>query len=171
MDKRTLLFIAISAAILLGYWGIQYRFFPPVPAGAPAGQSAPADAPAANQPPAASGVTPAVTPVTAADETAAAGDRPPDTDTAVPVETAAGPETAGKSGGAGAIAEETVVIETGLLRVSLSNRGGDIVSFRLKQHKDKNEAVEMVLSPPGKEAHAFTIAFGGMDARPLASLL
>ncbi|MDR1389338.1 MAG: membrane protein insertase YidC [Treponema sp.] len=146
MDKKTLLFVAISAAILFSYYAIQYKFFPPAAPAEQAQQTQQAN----------DAVSPALTPsavVSPAAVTAAV-------DAGVPAEVT---ETGNLEN------DETVVIETELLSVVLSNRGGDIVSYRLKQHKDKDEAVQMVLSPPGKESHAFTIAFGGMDALPVSS--
>jgi YidC/Oxa1 family membrane protein insertase len=65
--------------------------------------------------------------------------------------------------------EERVTIQTELLTVVLSSVGGDIVSWKLKEHNDKDDFVEMVLSGD-REAHAFTLAFGGLDAQPLSSL-
>ncbi|MDR0409321.1 MAG: membrane protein insertase YidC, partial [Spirochaetaceae bacterium] len=49
-----------------------------------------------------------------------------------------------------------------------TNAGGDITSFRLKEHGDGADYVDMILSGT-KEAHAFTIAFGGRNAVPLNS--
>lgn len=67
------------------------------------------------------------------------------------------------------IAEERVVIETNLVRVVLTNKGGDVVSYKLKEHKDKDDYVEMVL-PAVEESHAFSLAFGGLDAKPRIEL-
>lgn len=67
------------------------------------------------------------------------------------------------------IAEEKVTIETNLVRVVLSNKGGDVISYKLKEHKDKNDYVEMIF-PSAEESHAFTIAFGGLDAKPRTEL-
>ncbi|HOJ97955.1 MAG TPA: membrane protein insertase YidC [Termitinemataceae bacterium] len=61
--------------------------------------------------------------------------------------------------------EERIVIETDLVRVVLSNKGGDVVSYKLKEHRDHDDFVEMVLPGTG-ESHAFTLAFGGIDAVP-----
>jgi len=67
------------------------------------------------------------------------------------------------------VVEEKVVVSTDLVKVVLSNRGGDIVSFKLLEHKDGDDQVEMILSGD-TEAHSFTIAFGGIDARPINDL-
>jgi YidC/Oxa1 family membrane protein insertase len=64
--------------------------------------------------------------------------------------------------------EEPVTIETDLMVVTLSSAGGDIVSLKLRQHKEKDDFVEMIL-PGNSPAHAFTIAFGGLNAQPVSS--
>ena len=64
---------------------------------------------------------------------------------------------------------EPVIIETELLIVTFSRAGGDIVSYQLKEHKDKNEFVDMIL-PGTNEARAFTIAFGGLNAQPVSEI-
>ncbi|MDR0524898.1 MAG: membrane protein insertase YidC [Spirochaetaceae bacterium] len=66
------------------------------------------------------------------------------------------------------VAEQTVAIDTALLTVQLSNAGGDITSFKLKEHQDGDDRVEMILSG-SQEAHAFTIAFGTMQVEPVRS--
>jgi YidC/Oxa1 family membrane protein insertase len=43
-----------------------------------------------------------------------------------------------------------------------------VVSYKLKEHNDQDDYVEMVL-PALAESHAFTIAFGGIDAQPIGS--
>ena len=66
-------------------------------------------------------------------------------------------------------AAQIIVVETELLTVLLSNAGGDIISYKLKQHRDKDDYVDMVL-PGQSEPHAFTIAFGDVDATPIQDL-
>jgi YidC/Oxa1 family membrane protein insertase len=56
-----------------------------------------------------------------------------------------------------------------LVTVVLSNAGGDVVSWKLREHKDQDDFVEMVLSG-NQEAHAFTVAFGDQNAPPVKSL-
>jgi YidC/Oxa1 family membrane protein insertase len=51
----------------------------------------------------------------------------------------------------------------------LSNAGGDVVSYQLKEHEDQEGLVEMVL-PGGRPSHAFTVAFGGPNVQPVQSL-
>ncbi|MDR3114722.1 MAG: membrane protein insertase YidC [Treponema sp.] len=68
----------------------------------------------------------------------------------------------------GPVAEQRVTIDTELLRVTLTNAGGDVVSYKLKEHTEGNEFVEMILAG-AEEPHAFTLAFGDATARPVGS--
>jgi YidC/Oxa1 family membrane protein insertase len=67
------------------------------------------------------------------------------------------------------VQEEKIIVETNLIRVALTNRGGDVISYKLKEHKDHDDYVEMVL-PGISESHAFTIAFGDLTAAPRKEL-
>jgi YidC/Oxa1 family membrane protein insertase len=64
--------------------------------------------------------------------------------------------------------EERIVIDNGVIIATFSNAGGDIVSYKLREHSDKENFVEMIVSGE-KEAHAFSIAFGGIDAVPVST--
>jgi YidC/Oxa1 family membrane protein insertase len=68
-----------------------------------------------------------------------------------------------------ALVEERVTIVTDILEVTLTNAGGDMVSYRLKEHQEDQKAVEMLLSGD-REAHAFTVALGGARTKPLTEL-
>jgi YidC/Oxa1 family membrane protein insertase len=148
MEKRTLLAVVLSIVVISGFYIIQGVFFPPPPPipDEPAGQSS-------------SGVviadSPALSPPTeSVDEDRLAEDLGP---------VIAGPEF-----------EERITIDTGLVRVVLTNAGGDVVSYQLKEHNDRDDFVEMVLpanleSSGPRESHAFTIAFGSLNAEPVSS--
>ncbi|MDR2596119.1 MAG: membrane protein insertase YidC, partial [Treponema sp.] len=64
---------------------------------------------------------------------------------------------------------ERITIDTELLTAVFTNSGGDMVSWKLKEHYDNENYVDMIFSGDN-EAHAFTVAFGGLDARPVTSL-
>jgi len=66
-------------------------------------------------------------------------------------------------------AVEQIRIETDLLEVILTNVGGDMVSWKLKEHFDKDDNVDMIFSGTN-DAQAFSVAFGGLDAQPVSSL-
>jgi YidC/Oxa1 family membrane protein insertase len=143
LDKRTLLAVVLSTLVIVTFYMVQAAFFPPaVPQSVPSEQ-------AANQP---SPVAPVSQP---------SGETVPQTDVAL---LAVEPEED--------VPARTVVIETDLLKVTLSNEGGDIVSLLLKEHKDNVSAsdsdVDMIFSgnAPG---HAFTVAFGDWNAVPVTS--
>jgi YidC/Oxa1 family membrane protein insertase len=59
--------------------------------------------------------------------------------------------------------EQRVSIETDLVIAEFSNLGGDLVSWKLKKHKDDSGPLEMLVGGD-RGAHGFTVAFGGMDA-------
>jgi YidC/Oxa1 family membrane protein insertase len=67
------------------------------------------------------------------------------------------------------LVEERVTIETDILSVTFTNAGGDMVSYKLKEHREDQAAVEMLLSGDN-EARAFSIALGSARARPITDL-
>ncbi|MDR1231957.1 MAG: membrane protein insertase YidC, partial [Spirochaetaceae bacterium] len=147
MNKRTLLAVALSTLVIISFYMIQAVFFPP----AMPPQPVPSEQVVGQPVPVSPGVQ----------------DTPSRLDTApmaVSVPTVAEPVEEAPL--------QTVLIETDLLRITLSNEGGDITSLRLKEHKDSastgDEAVDMIFSgnTPG---HAFTVAFGGWQASPVTS--
>jgi YidC/Oxa1 family membrane protein insertase len=146
MEKRTLLAVVLSVVVISGYWIVQSVIFPPKEkiSSVPVEQS----------------------PVK--------GTEVP-SDTALPLSDA--PRDPGFEitlpGSDGALtpdpaSEQRVILETPLIRVILSNAGGDIVSYKLKEHREQDDFVEMIL-PGDQEAHAFTVAFGNSNAQPVSS--
>ena len=57
---------------------------------------------------------------------------------------------------------QRVTIETDLLKVVLSNAGGDIISYQLNQHLDNSDPVEMIFAGTA-ESKAFSVAFGNLE--------
>jgi YidC/Oxa1 family membrane protein insertase len=152
MEKRTVLAVVLSIVVLIVFYIVQGIFSPPR-----------RDAPRGNR------TEQQVTPI--ADQSPPVTEQvPPNSPPLIPdtsnVAAAAQTETSADSGPEW---EQRVTIETELLTVVLSSAGGDVVSWKLKNHKDNNDLVEMVLSG-NNEAHAFTVAFGGLGAQPLSSL-
>ncbi|MDR0602012.1 MAG: membrane protein insertase YidC [Treponema sp.] len=159
MEKNTILAIVLSVVVILGFYFIQGLIFPPkLPL--PANGSASPDGSASG-----TGNSAPVVP--------AEGASVPDITVLEP----AGPEAAGLSAEAGPageeigapVSEQRVVINTDILAVTLSSAGGDVVSWKLKEHDDKGEPVEMILSGSA-EPHSFSIAFGDQNARPVDAL-
>lgn len=137
MEKRTVLAVVLSVIVISGSYLIQGMFFPP----------------ATEAPTQTSGQSETVQPVQTA-ETAPEQRTIPETDKTTNVIKA---EEMSES-----VSEETVVIETELIKVILSNKGGDVVSYYLKDHKDGDEYVDMIFSGTS-EKRAFSLAFGGID--------
>ncbi|MDR3166907.1 MAG: membrane protein insertase YidC, partial [Treponema sp.] len=150
MEKRTLLAVVLSIVVISVFYIIQGILLPP-PVPAPV-TSAEEQSPVAESPDiSAPEEEPDLSPVLEPGVIAAAGD-------------AEGTALA-------AVSEQRIAIDTALVRVVLSNAGGDVVSYQLKEHDDQGEPVEMVLAggPGAGESHAFTVAFGDTDARPVSS--
>jgi len=147
MEKNTLLAVVLSVVVLFGFYIIQGILFPP----APPQPVAPGDFPP-QVPPALGQVLPA--------------DQPPpavfDVAPIVPGLPAALDEAIAEADPG---IEQRVHINTDLLSVVLTNVGGNIVSFRLNNHMDGDEPVEMIFRGD-RGSYAFTVAFGGPDAPP-----
>jgi YidC/Oxa1 family membrane protein insertase len=160
MEKNTLLAVVLSIVVITGFYLAQGLFFPSRPA---------IPAPAASG--AQSAVTPALPPEQAAPGLPDSGTLP-SLDTGV---SGAGTENADESPDPGPAAEQRITIDipgkdgAPLVTAVLSNAGGDLVSWKLREHNDKDDFVEMVLSGD-REAHAFTVAFGDLNAQPVTSL-
>ncbi|MDR2484185.1 MAG: membrane protein insertase YidC [Treponema sp.] len=147
MEKRTLLAVVLSVLVISGYWVIQSTFFPPrEPVSPVPTEQSPVSGTVPG--PSATGVTPS-------------GDIPADGSEGTPT----GRDIAIN---AEPVVEQQVIIDTPLLTVNLTNAGGDIVSYKLKEHKDQDDLVEMIL-PGGQESHAFTVAFGTLNTEPVGS--
>jgi YidC/Oxa1 family membrane protein insertase len=67
-------------------------------------------------------------------------------------------------------AARTYTISTDLLEAVLSNKGGDLVSLKLKKHGDKGGAVDLVV-PDSAGVGGLSLAFGGPTAAPIADLM
>ena len=67
-------------------------------------------------------------------------------------------------------AERTHTISTDIYEAVFTNRGGDLVSLKLKQHHDDAGLVDMLL-PGTRQPQGFSLAFGGPGAVPLDTLM
>ncbi|HWP68498.1 MAG TPA: membrane protein insertase YidC, partial [Rectinemataceae bacterium] len=68
------------------------------------------------------------------------------------------------------VAVTTYKIETDLLLAEVSNAGGDIVSLKLKAHKDKTDYVDLIV-PGSKGSNGVSVAFGSQDTAPVKELM
>jgi YidC/Oxa1 family membrane protein insertase len=139
MEKRTVIAVVLSMAVIFGFYLVMGAIYPQAPA-------APAPAPAAAEPPQAQ-TSPAPSQVVRSESAPA-----------LPA-AAVAPE----SGSGEPLQEPPVIIDTNLMTITLTNAGGNITSLRLKEHKEKgNTPVEMIFSG-SSQAHAFSVSFGNEE--------
>jgi YidC/Oxa1 family membrane protein insertase len=156
MEKNTILAVVLSTLVLVGFYVVQGVFFPRAKPAQPEVQPpVTAVAPAPDLPQVTGTAEPAQERETASSQTATQ---------AAQQTAAAQPDLDG-----GPREAERITIETEYMTVVLTNAGGNIVSWKLKGHLDKEENVDMILSGD-QEAQAFSVAFGGIDAVPVTSL-
>lgn len=160
MEKNTVFAIILSALVLLGWLFLQPVLFP-------SRQQGPDKSVSETGP-----VVPAPDTNTAeqkaADSDAAAAPLP-GMDAVQPDITQTAPET--DEAALITEPERQIILETELIRAAFTNYGGDMLSYQLKKHNDKDEMVQMILPAEedgtAAESRAFTIAFGGMEAKPV----
>jgi len=146
MDKKTILAVVLSTIVLIVSFLIQGFFFKPSP-----------PAPGASQTPF----------VTAAETDPAAEELEQILSTPVREEPAPDTQRQETAFVETHVPLEYVTIETDLFIAVLTNAGGDMVSFKWKDARNKTN-VDLILSG-NNEAHGFSIAFGGLDAQPVTS--
>jgi YidC/Oxa1 family membrane protein insertase len=147
MEKNTILAVVLSTVVLIVFYIMQGVFFAPVQQVAQPGEQ--------YQPP-----------VMAVDT-----DNEPVREQPAPssqVIQAPEPSFREEAPDSGPQVVQYITIETELMIVVLTSAGGDVVSWRLKEHFDNEDYVDMILSG-NSEARAFSVAFGGLDARPVSS--
>ena len=139
MNKNTVIAMVLSGLVIAAAMFVQYKFFPP--------------APVQQQPTAAASVTgqqAAVPQNTFVAETIPADSGVLET----PDETVIG--------------EQAVTVKTDIAEITLTNRGGDIISYKLLEHNNSkgDSYVEMVKNLTDRN-RAFSIALGGAQAPAL----
>lgn len=135
MDKNTIMAVVLSALVLIGYTIVQVKFFPKPQQGQATEQTAADAAQAEGEAEKAEAANAQVQSFVQAE------------DTNEPV-----------------ITEQQYVIETKKARVTFTNKGGDIVSYELLDHKDNKtgRGVEMAENVTASN-RAFALNFGGTD--------
>jgi YidC/Oxa1 family membrane protein insertase len=140
MEKNTLLAVVLSVIVITIGFMIQNYFYPPVPP-APVQKTEQTSTPQASPP--------TTKPVETASPALTPTSQPiPATGTIVPVK--------GESEPAASI----VTLETDLFLATFSTRGGVVKSLKLKEHRDRDDLVDMVL-PATEDPGAFALSFGG----------
>jgi YidC/Oxa1 family membrane protein insertase len=164
MEKNTVLAVVLSTVVLIGFYVVQGVFFPPKRSEQ---QSAQPPVTAVNPEPDLTQDAQEADSQQAATQQAAtqqAAARQTVLLQAQEQQAASLPDS-----DAGPSDLQYIIVDTELMTVALTNAGGNIISWKLKLHNDKEENVDMILSGD-KEAQAFSVAFGGLDAQPVTSL-
>ena len=146
MDKNTLLAVVLSVVVITVGFMVQNVFFAPeAPAPVSRTQEAAPTTTVEQQAPSAGGITQAL-PAQALPSAAIAG-------TIVP-----------KQGET--VSSQTIIIENDVYIAAFSTKGAVLRSLKLKDHRDGNDFLEMVMTA-GPNDGAFALAFGGPDAKPV----
>jgi len=158
-NRNTIIAVVLSTLVVGVGFMIQNAIFPP--ATTQTTQAAPA----------ASTTTPGVVPGVGTSLVSA------DPNAKAPVvQTPASPVAAGTPAGAASavvaapLAEQRYTVQTDLLEATFTNAGGDLVSLRLKDHKDKSGFVDLIV-PGSAGSQGLSLAFGGPDAAPVKDFM
>ncbi|MCL2478296.1 MAG: membrane protein insertase YidC [Treponema sp.] len=151
MEKRTILAVVLCIVVIIGFYFFQALYIASKEVDqtqAPVTVTAP--------------VEPAATSQTAAPETTSVQEAPPAPVVQQQVQTQPLPAAPGENpvDDPGVLAP--VIIDTNILQVTLSNAGGDIISYKLKEHQDnlnKGLPVDMIYAGVN-QPHAFSVGFG-----------
>lgn len=143
-DARTMIAIVLMVVVITAGMAVQNYFFPrqPLPVEPPATTSVPAE-PAQAAP------------------------------ASVPAQVVSAPVSAGLSAlddPAAPDREMTHALSTNLFDVVFSNKGGEIISLKLKKHAEGGEPVELLLADNGAP-EGFAIALGGASSVPVDALM
>lgn len=144
MDKNTVTAIVLSTIVIIAGFTAQSIFFPP--------QDVPETAVTEPVNSAVTGTTTGMENSTFVDESAEA------------LTIAESAETNDE-----VLSEQFPVIETPLVRVEFTNRGGDVVSYKLKNHKDGYDYLEMADKISGSN-RAFSLLLGGSNGSVINQL-
>lgn len=139
MNKNTVIAMVLSGLVIAAAMFVQYKFFPPVPVQQQSSAAVSTTEPQAEVP----------------QNTFVAETAPADFGVLeTPDETVIG--------------EQTVTVKTDIAEITLTNRGGDIISYKLLEHNNSkgDSYVEMVKNLTDRN-RAFSIALGGAQASAL----
>jgi YidC/Oxa1 family membrane protein insertase len=168
-DKRTLVAVVLSVVVITVGFLLQSVLFPIKP---DASQAAAHQAPAAsatNSAPASTAAPgPASSSIVAAGGVANQSAATKSADTALLLPKAAMLDTA--SSAAVPIAEQRYTIKTDLLEAVLSNKGGDLVSLKLKKHADRDGMVDLVV-PKADGSGGLSLSLGAAGSAPVSDLM
>ena len=159
-NKRTVIAVALSVVVItVGFW-VQGTFFPashntaaplPTPT-APSAAASPSEVSTAPSGSAVLSQAPGVVAQSPAPTVAKAPTQknPPPVDAPV--------------------AERNYVIDTDILEATFTNKGGDLISLKLKKHKDLQGYVDLFV-PGTQDKQGFSVAFGDVGTAPMRDLM
>jgi YidC/Oxa1 family membrane protein insertase len=146
-DKRTLIAVVLSVVVISVGFLLQATFFPPASQQGSATKGASTSVDAQKQAASAANGLPAAAASSLGGAAAPSAGYAP----ASGIVAAPSPDAP--------TAEKTYTISTDLLEAVVSNRGGDLVSLKLKKHRDKDGAVDLIV-PGGGGARGLSLSFG-----------
>lgn len=151
-DKRTIIAIVLSVVIIIVGFVVQDMFMPSKAVPAQTGGAA--------------------TPAASSQSSAAANQPVSSTISALPVTTATSTVSSAQPSSSIPVpeAERRYTITTDLFEAVLTNKGGDLVSLKLRKHKDKEGAVDLVV-PDAAGNGGLSLSFGATAATPITDLM
>jgi YidC/Oxa1 family membrane protein insertase len=159
-DKKTLIAVVLSVVVITVGFLLQAVFFP-VPTNS--AQSAPAAGAAAS--------SSAASPSAASTSIVPAGAAAKSAETAPLAPKAAELSAAELAANSTApVAEKRYTISTDLLEAVLTNKGGDLVSLKLKKHADHEGMVDLVV-PRADGSGGLSLSLGGASAVPISDFM
>jgi YidC/Oxa1 family membrane protein insertase len=162
-DKRTIIAVVLSVVIITVGFTLQGVFFP-----TPKQEAKPVSPPALATPAPSATSTSAAVPATPAQEIVAA--------TGTTTTSIAKVSGSAKASARAATAitfpstEQTYTVSTDLIEAVFTNKGGDLVSLKLKKHRDKAGAVDLIV-PDANGSQGLSVAFGGTNGVPITDLM
>lgn len=154
MEKNTVIAIILSTLVIVLGFTLQAKLFPPQETA----QAAPRSIEMVNEPVPEETLSGDTALVTAVDDTVITNEADSAaTETIDTEEDAKNP-----------VAEARYTIETDLVRVIFTNRGGDVVSYQLKEHRDNGDPIEMAYSHD--DNRAFSLVLGQENGKEVDEL-
>lgn len=129
MEKNTIIAVVLSCLVIVATFFVQYKFFPPVEQ-----------------------------PVQTVEEVASVQDEQVNSQNAVNSEISSATSLI-VSEEQETLEEQTFVIKTNLVEAKFTNRGGDLISYKLLDHKDGSDFVQMADNITEKK-RGFSVLFG-----------
>ena len=129
MEKNTIIAVVLSCLVIVATFFVQYKFFPPVEQ-----------------------------PVQTVEEVASVQDEQVNSQNAVNSEISSATSLI-VSEEQETLEEQTFVIKTNLVEAKFTNRGGDLISYKLLDHKDGSDYVQMADNITEKK-RGFSVLFG-----------